>query len=269
MKTLRTCLLFVSFGAGSVLGSAVAPPMGTAGSFAVLAGSTVTNTGSSMIGGDMGVWPGSAITGFPPGIESVGTIYTADPVAMQAEADLSTAYNFAAGEACGTVLSGDLGGRTLTPGVYCYTSSAQLDGTLTLDALGDPSAVFLFQIGSTLMTGSASSVLLTGGGLGSNLFWQVGSSATLGTASDFAGSILAYASITLTTGADISCGQALAGAAVTMDTNNVSMYGSGCQASTSVAPEPGTLATIILGLGGAVLLLRRGRGLRDPRTLPQ
>ncbi len=199
-----------------------APGLGTSQAFAVLAGSTVTNTGPTVVSGDLGVSPGSAITGFPPGSVVGGTIEDDTAVALQAQSDTTTAYNTLAGEACNTNLTGqDLGGLTLTAGTYCFSSSAQLTGTLTLDAQGDPAAVFVFQIGSTLTTASNASVQVINGGSPCNVFWQVGSSATLGTGTSFEGSILALTSITLTTGVAVE-GRALArNGAVTMDTNNV------------------------------------------------
>ena len=201
---------------------ATAPPLGTAASFTVLGGSTVTNVGPTIVTGDLGVSPGTAIIGFPPGAVS-GTIHANDAVAVQAQADATVAYNNLAGQACNTNLTGqDLGGLTLTPGVYCFDTSAQLTGALTLDGLGDPNGIFIFQIGSTLTTASAASVLLINGASSCNVFWQVGSSATLGTTTAFVGSILANASITLDTGANLS-GRALAQTgAVTMDTNTIS-----------------------------------------------
>lgn len=207
--------------------AATAPPLGGAQSFAVLGASTVTNTGATTITGDLGVSPGTSITGFPPGVVIGGTIHAGDAVAAQAHSDAVIAYNALAGEVCNVDLTGvDLGGLTLTPGVYCFSSSAQLTGTLTLDAQGSSDAVFIFKIGSTLTTASNSSVLVINGGQtcnGSNVFWQVGSSATLGTGTQFAGNILALISITLTTSANVS-GSALAlTGAVTMDTNNVSV----------------------------------------------
>jgi hypothetical protein len=196
--------------------------LGTAASFGVLAGSTVTNTGASVITGNVGVSPGTAVTGFPPGIVMSGSIHSNDAVAMQAQTDLTTAYNAIAGTPTLVDLTGtDLGGLTLTPSVYGFTSSAQLTGTLTLDALGNPNAVFIFKIGSTLTTASGSRVLVINGGSSCNVFWQVGSSATLGTGTIFAGNILALTSITLTTGATAS-GRLLArNGAVTLDTNTV------------------------------------------------
>ncbi len=151
MKVHAICFVTLSFLPLSAYATAINVDLGTADPFAVLAGSTVTNTGPTIVGGDLGVWPGAAITGFPPGIVSGGTIHATDAVAMQAQNDLTTAYNFAAGESCGTNLTGqDLGGLTLTPGVYCFTSSAQLTGALTLNSQGNSNAVFVFQIGSTI-----------------------------------------------------------------------------------------------------------------------
>jgi hypothetical protein len=198
--------------------------LGTAQTFAVLGGSTVTNTGATTVYGNLGVDPGLAVTGFPPGLVAGGTIHTGDAVALQAQNDTTTAYNTLAGQALTADLTGqDLGGMTLTAGVYHFSSSAQLTGALTLDAQGDPNAVFVFQIGSTLTTASNSSVLVINGAVDCNIFWQVGSSATLGTTTTFKGNILALTSITLNTGALIS-GRALArNAAVTMDDNDVSI----------------------------------------------
>lgn len=226
-------------------------PLGTAANFGVLGGSAVTNTGPSVITGEVGVSPGSSVTGFPPGVVVGGTIHSADAVAAQAQTDLTTAYNAAAGTACGTNLTGqDLGGLTLTPGVYCFDTSAQLTGTLTLDLLGNPDAVFLFKIGSTLTTASGSSVVLLNSGgttCPPNLNWQVGSSATLGTGSSFLGNILALSSITLTTGTSLS-GRSLArNGAVTLDTNVVTRCAAGvvCPA---ITVNPATLPAGTAGL---------------------
>ncbi len=248
MKVRVCCLVVLSFSALSAYAGAINVNLGTADPFAVLAGSAVTNTGSTKIRGDLGLWPGTAITGFPPGIV-YGTMDDSNAVAMQAQNDLTTAYNFAAGESCGDNLSGqNLGGLTLTPGVYCFSSSAQLTGKLTLNSEGNPNAVFLFQIGSSLTTASASSVVFTNGGHGDSVYWQVGSSATLGTTTDFAGNILALSSITLDTGAKIGCGRALArNGAVTMDTNTLSVDSAGCEV-TNGAPEPETASLLGIGL---------------------
>ena len=198
-------------------------------SFAVLGGSTVTNTNTpTTVNGDLGVSPGSAVTGFPPGVVTGGTIHAADAVAAQAQNDLTTTYNNLATTSCSTNLTGqDLGGKTLTPGVYCFSTSAQLTGTLTLDAQGNSNALFLFKIGSTLTTASASSVLLINGGSICDVFWQVGSSATLGTGTALLGSIVALTSITLNTGASVS-GRVLArNGAVTLDDSHVAVCGNG------------------------------------------
>ncbi len=198
------------------------PSLGTAQSFAVLGASAMTNTGPTTVSGDLGVWPGTAVTGFPPGLVTGGVIHANDAVALQAQSDVTIAYNSLAGLPCNTNLTGqDLGGLTLAPGVYCFNSSAQLTGALALDAQGDPNAVFVFQIGSTLVTASNASVQVINGAQNCNAFWQVGSSATLGTGTSFIGSILALASITLNTNAILS-GRALARTgAVTMDSNAI------------------------------------------------
>jgi hypothetical protein len=199
-----------------------APPLGAAQSFAVLGSSTVTNTGSSIITGDLGVSPGSAVTGFPPGLVVSGTIHAADAVALAAQNSVTTAYNSLASQACTQDLTDqDLGGKTLTAGVYCFSSAAQLTGILTLNAQGNANAVFIFKIGSTLTTAGGASVVMSSGGSLCNVFWQVGSSATLGTTTSFAGNILALTSITLTTGASVT-GRTLARTgAVTLDSNTV------------------------------------------------
>ena len=202
--------------------SAEAPVgLGTTDSFAVLAGSTVTNTGPSVITGNVGVDPGSAVVGFPPGLVIGGTIHAADGVTNQAKSDLVTAYNDAAGRSSTSTVSGDLAGRTLTPGVYTASSTLGLSGALTLDAQGNPSAVFVFQAGSSLVVGSSSVVNLIGGAQACNVYWKVGSSATIGTAASFVGNIFALTSITMTTGATLD-GRALArNGAVTLDTNTI------------------------------------------------
>jgi len=205
--------------------AATAPSLGAAGSFAVLGASTVTCTGASAITGDVGVWPGSAITGFPP-CTLTGRLQAGNGVAKQAHNDATTAYNALAGATCPAAnnLTGkNLGGLTLKPGVYCFSSSAQLTGVLTLSGAG----VYIFQIGSTITTASTSSVVVASGAVCGNVFWQVGSSATLGTGTAFAGNILALASITMNTGATLN-GRAIAlTGAVTMDTNTVSACAAG------------------------------------------
>jgi len=202
--------------------------LGTAQNFGALGGSAVTNTGLTVVNANVGVSPGTAVTGFPPGVIIGGAIHSNDAVAMQAQSDLTTAYNNIAATPCNVDLTGqDLGGLTLTPGVYCFSSSAQLTGTLTLDRQGNANALFLFKIGSTLTTASGAAVTFINpsGAACNSAYWQVGSSATLGTGTSFAGDILALTSITLTTGASTT-GRTLArNGAVTLDTNNVNTCG--------------------------------------------
>jgi len=222
---------------GPVRVMAVAPPLGAAGSFGVLASSTATNTGPTVVNGDLGVSPGSAVTGFPPGIVT-GTIQVANAASLAAQTSITTAYNALAGQACDINLTGqDLGGLTLTPGTYCFSSSAQLTGTLTLNGLGNPGAVWVFQIGSTLTTASGSRVAFVNAGQGCGAFWQVGSSATLGTGTAFSGNVLALASITLTTGATSTGAMFARNGAVTMDSNVISVVGS-CGAGPQPTPTP-------------------------------
>ncbi|MEO5935734.1 MAG: ice-binding family protein, partial [Terriglobales bacterium] len=210
-----------TFTTGPCVGGGIAPAAlcPFIGNFAVLAGTTVTNTGSTVISGDVGVSPGSAVTGFPPG--SATSIHTADGAAAQAQAALTAAYIDAAARPGGASVAGDLTGQTLVPGIYKSTSSLGLTGDLTLNANGNPDAVWIFQISSTLITGSGSRVIMINNGNPCNVFWQVGSSATLGTNSIFKGSIMALTSISLATGAQMD-GRALArNGAVTLDTNTV------------------------------------------------
>lgn len=201
--------------------AATAVGLGTAGSYSVLAGSTVTNTGPTVMNANLGLSPGSSVTGFPPGIVN-GTQHVTDAAAGQAQLDLVTAYNAAASEGPTSPIVADLGGQELTPGVYNSASSIGLTGALTLNARGNPNAVFVFQADtSTLTTATASSVNLINGAQACNVFWQVGSSATLGTASSFSGTILALQSITVTTGVTI-VGRVLArNGAVTLDSDTI------------------------------------------------
>ena len=199
--------------------------LGTTSSFAVLAGSTITNTGSTTIngdaGGDIGVSAGSAITGFPPGTLT-GTEHSNDAVAIRAQTDLVTAYNDAAGRTPVITIPTELGGQTLTPGVYASNSGTfQITGTLTLDGQGESDPVFIFQTASTLITASDSNINPINNARYCRTFWRVGSSATLGTNSHFVGHIFALTSITANTGATVQ-GQLLArNGAVTLDTNTI------------------------------------------------
>lgn len=195
-------------------------PMAGAASLAILAGSSITNIGATTITGDMGLSPGTSVGGFPPGI-LVGTLHINDAIATQAKLDLTAAYNDAAGRTATDIvtLSGNLGGLTLTPGLYKSTSSLAISsGDLTFDAKGNVNAVFIIQIASTLTTTSGRKVILSGGAQASNIFWQVGSSATFGTTSVFKGTVMAMQSITFNTGATLD-GRALA------RTGNVTMAG--------------------------------------------
>ena len=187
--------------AANVAVAQVAPVgLGTAASFAVLGGQTVTNTGPSLLNGDLGVSPGNTAPGFPPGIVN-GAVHLGDAVALQAQTDLTTAYNDAANRPF-TNVAVELGGTTLLPGVY-RSPTLQITGTLTLNAQGNPNAVFIFQAGSTLITASNSRVLLINGAQPCNVYWQVGSSATLGVGTTFVGTVMALTSITANTGATV------------------------------------------------------------------
>lgn len=250
--------LYILLAGGCSLASAqVAPPLGQATSFSVLGGSTVTNTGPTVILGDLGLSPGSAVTGFPPGTVSGGSIHISDALAQGAQDDATIAYISLAGQASSVDLTGqDLGGLTLTSGVYSFSNSAQLTGTLTLDAQGDTAAVFIFQIGSSLTTASTASVEVINGGGTCNVFWQVGSSATLGTASSLVGNVIALSDITLTTGANVA-GRVLArNGAVTLDSNSLTSCsgggggpgGPGPQGATVALPVSSNWSLMLLGL---------------------
>jgi hypothetical protein len=231
--------------------------LGAANDFAILANSTVTNTGTSVVsGGDIGVSIGSAITGFPPGVLTAPyAMHFGDSTYLQARNDLNSAILGIAAMPWTQDLTGqDLGGMTLTPGVYRFSSSAALTGTLLLDFQNDANAEFIFQIGSTLTTASASSIQSIQGGSDNRVFWQVGSSATLGTSTDFKGNILALTSITLTTDATILDGSALAlNGAVTLDGNEIS------KSSFQTVPEPTSMMIVGLlgGMSGFVRLRKK------------
>ncbi len=235
---------------------AVAPSLGAAASFAVLGASAVSNTGPSLLTGDLGISPNNAssITGFPPGLVT-GIVHAADAVALQAQNDVTTAYNALTSQPCdfGPFAPTDLGGRTLTPGVYCYSSSVGLTGVLTLNGQGDPNAVWVFRIGSTITAASASSVVLINGASPCNVFWQVGSSATIGTTSQFKGNILALTSITMNTGANLA-GRALARTgAVTLDTNNVSFASCAAPPAATATPTPLAATRTAIAATGTVI----------------
>jgi hypothetical protein len=213
-----------SFTTSTVACQTSSVPLGSAANFVVLAGSTVTNTGPTIItGGDLGLSPGSAVTGFPPGtLVSPAVMHVTDPTAAQGQLDLTTAYIYTAGIAGGMVLPGDMSGLTFASGLYTTASTVMLSaGNVTLDAQGDANAVFIFQVGSTLTTIGSTQVILAGGAQAKNVFWQVASSATLGTNSIFQGTLISLQSVTLDTGATL-IGRALArNGAVTLDSNTV------------------------------------------------
>jgi len=218
--------------------------LGTAANFAVLAGSTITNTGNTVITGNLGLSPGNSLVGFPPGTYS-GVVDLANPAAAAAKTDLTAAFTDAAARTGAVTIPTELGGTTLAPGVY--TSAAGtfgITGTLTLNAQGNANAVWIFQAASTLITASSSNVVLMNGANALNVFWQVGSSATLGTNSSFKGTIMAQASITVTTGVAIE-GRVLAQtAAVTMDTNIIIVYtGPTAFPTPTPTPAPGPTGT--------------------------
>lgn len=234
MKQFRALFLTLTFAVG--LRAQLPVPLGTSGNFTVLAGSTVSNTGPTIVFGNVGVFAGTAVVGFPPGIVVNGVIHAGNAVAQQAQADLTVAYVNAAGRPFDANLPGDIGGLSFLPGVYRQSTSLGITGTVTLNGNGNPNAVFIFQIGSGLTTATGNSVVnLINGAQASNVFWQVGSSAVLGTNTIFNGTILAQASITLTTGAVLN-GRALARiGAVTLDTNSANNPGpSGAPAGLSL-----------------------------------
>jgi hypothetical protein len=241
-------LALTVLGVGPADAAGPAIGLGTAASFALLAGTTVTNTGPSTISGDLGVSPGTAITGFPSGTVVNGTTHSADGVAAQAQADVTTAYNAAAAQTATGAVTADLGGQTLPAGVYS-AGALQLTGTLTLDAADDPNAVFVFQAASTLTTAPTSAVALLRGANACNIFWQVGSSATLGTNSFLAGTVLALTSISATTGAKID-GRLLArNGAATLDTNAVAVPA--CAAALPTSSAVPTTAPTAAATAGA------------------
>ena len=220
-----TCLLLAAaLGVPQQLATAAEAPvnLGSAATFGVLAATTVTSTGATTVDGDLGVSPGTTVTGSPT---ITGTLHLGDPIAAQAQLDLTVAYNDAAGRSAAPItIAGNLGGQTLAPGLYTSATSLEISsGDLTLDAAGDPNAVWIFQMGSTLITTVGRQVILSGGAQAANVCWQVGSSATIGGSSVFKGTIMANQSITMNTSATLE-GRALArNGAVALDGNTISV----------------------------------------------
>ena len=253
LRSIPRCLLTIAsivtlaLAPVTVAVSANAVPLGAAGSFAVLGASTVTNTGSTIVTGDVGLSPGTSVTGFPPGVVT-GVLRVNDGIAATAQANNVTAYGLLAVQACDVTFAGptDMAGMTLLPGTYCFKSSGSNTGLLTLNGAGNSNAVWIFRTASTLTTGAGSSVVATNGAQACNVFWQVGSSATFGTNTRMLGNVLALTSITANTGSSIS-GRTLAQTgAVTLDTNSVSV----CSIAPFVAPtlaKAFNLATINAG----------------------
>lgn len=244
---VRRAGILVASGLACALAPAVASAsavnLGTASPFVVLGGSTVTNTGPSVLNGDLGVAPGTALVGF--GLPAVvnGATHDDEAVAGQAQSDVTTAYNVAASQPvpAGNALTGqDLGGLTLTAGAYGFSSSAQLTGQLTLDAAGNPNAQFVFEIASTLTTASGSSIRLINGASPCNVYWQVGSSATLGTTTAFEGNVMAKTSITLNDAATVQGRLFASTGAITLDNNvvNASRCGTSTAPPVPAAPVP-------------------------------
>jgi hypothetical protein len=256
------CLQYSAFAIPSTV------DLGTSSSFAVLAGSGITVTGPTTIVGDIGSYPTTSVTGLG-NVSLTGSDQSLNTGVMQAaKADLSTAYNDAAARAPDATYAGgaDLGGMTLGSGVYKDASSLFLTGILTLDAKGDPNAVWIFQIGSTLITASGSQVDLIGGAQACHVFWQVGSSATLGTTTDFSGNILALTSITADTGAIVDGSLLAQNGAVTLDNNTITT--AICSDTTASVPDGGT-TFLLLSSGMASLFIFGRRLTSQAKSLAQ
>jgi hypothetical protein len=271
------CVRFLAMGLAAVLSLAVPSSalaqtfLGpTVRTFAILGGTTSTCTGASTITGDVGVSPGPSIVGFPAPCTDVGTVRVPpDPLPATAQGELTAAYTSLAALPCAATIGPDLTGLTLTQGVYCVSAGpSNLTGTLTLNGQGNPSAVFVFQMASTLITSPGSTVLLTNSANACSAEWQVSSSATIDVGTTFVGNILALTSITMNSGANLT-GRALArNGAVTLNTNNVSFAACGAPVAPPPFPPPGVptmpeiaewaLLVILLG-SGVYLVSRRAR----------
>lgn len=243
-----TTVLFIVAGPRSASAAELPVPLGTAANFAVLAGTTVTNTGLSVVTGDLGVSPGTAVTGFPPG-QLNGAIHSNDGPAVQGKSDLAIAYNDAVSRTTTDIVSSELAGTTRPTGVYeSVGGTFTITGDLTLDAEGDPNAAFIFKTTSTLITGASSTVNLINGAQSCNVFWQVGSSVTLGANSLFRGNILAFTSITVGAALEVDGRTMAINGAVTMDTDTVTRSTCAEPGELSIsAPETADLGSASLG----------------------
>ena len=245
----------------SAVASAQTVPLGSAASFGVLAGSAITSVGPTVITGDLGIHPNNAssVTGFsfstPPGPGIVnGATHFANAVALQAQNDATTAYNTLAALPCTATIPGDLGGMTLTPGVYCSNSTMGLTGAVTLNGQGDPAARFVFKVGSALTTASGASVNLVNGAQSCNVFWQVGSSATLGMGTNFLGTVIAFTSVTITTGTSVNGRTIARNGAVTAGSASISVCTLGGGTNPPLPPAPISTPVPALGMGFALLM---------------
>lgn len=255
IKLSGTVFAVLVFAGWSLKAQSTIVDLGYASGFGVLADTAITNTGATIINGNLGLYPGTSVTGFPPGTVN-GTMSAGNALAGQAQTSLALAYNAAAGSYSGTVFYApisDLGGSTLTPGVYNDPSSFGITGNLTLNANGNPNAFWIFQAGSTLTTAANSHIILENDAQAGNVFWQVGSSATLGALSSFAGTILANDSITLGTGASVDGGLLAENGAVTLDNNNV---------VDSAVPEPALTSLLVAGTVCMAVMIRRYKSRR-------
>ncbi len=268
---IAVCLFFTAILVAIPMVAKAAPVgLATAQPFVVLGAAGVTNTGPSVLNGDLGVTPGTSLSGFGAPAVVNGATHANDAVAAQAQADLATAYDVAAGQPIppGNDLTGvDLGGLTLSPGAYGYSSSAQLTGQVTLDAHGDPNAQFVFVIASTLTTASASSVVLTNGASPCNVYWKIGSSATLGSATAFQGNVLALTSISLNSGVTV-LGRMLARTGEVTLINDV-LTAPGCATETTPTPtETGTGTPAPVGTTTPTPVAPKGAKKKDGKDKP-
>ena len=259
--------------------ASTAPGLGTASTYAVLAGTTVTNTGNTVLTGNLGISPGSACTGFPapctggPGVVNGGTIHAGDAAALQAQTDLTAAYGVAASSPCNSTSLAPWGGQTLTPGTYCQTTSPTISGNLILSGNG----VFIFKSGSTLVTAPGATVSVINGAQPCNVFWQVSSSATLDTTTTFVGTIMALTSITINNGATIQ-GRALARNGQVSLINDRITAPTSCAAATVAGPPAGGggppqsdsfpwILALVAGVLASAAAVRVGVAIRGHRSI--